>query len=468
MWSSPERELVFECRLPVTAGEAFAWHERAGAFLRLLPPWERVRVVRSDGRLEDGARVLLETRQLGIPLRWHLEHRGYRRGEVFEDHQLQGPFASYRHEHRFTPVPGGDCILCDRLVYSLPGGAIADRWVRPWIEGRFRQAFALRHRRTRADLSFLATRASSRSMRLAVTGSSGLIGSALLPLLETQGHQVTRLVRLQGRAAASGNTALWDPETGAVGSGALENCDAVIHLAGAGIADARWSASVKRELVASRVGPTRRLAETISRMKQRPSTWIVASGIGFYGDSGDAEQDESSAQGRGFLAELCRDWEAATQPARDAGVRVVHLRTGIVLSPQGGALARLLPVFRAGTGGPVGHGRQWMSWISIEDHIRLILHSLMEPELQGAVNAVAPEPVRNAEFVETLGKVLRRPAVVPAPAFALRLLFGEMADALLLSGARVLPRAALSSGFAFQYPSLEPALRTLLGLQSDA
>jgi uncharacterized protein len=295
-----------------------------------------------------------------------------------------------------------------------------------------------------------------------VTGGSGLVGGALLERLAREGHQTLRLVRAGGSQAGSGRSALWDPATGVVAGDALEGCDGVVHLAGAGIADRRWSTSVKRELVESRVGPTRALAERIARLKRPPSVLVVASGVGFYGDPGEAWVDETSPAGQGFLAKLCVDWEAAAEPAREAGVRVVHLRLGMVVSGKGGALVRMLPVFRAGGGGPVGTGQQWVSWISLEDVLGLTLHALRDPTVSGPVNAVAPGPVRNAEFAKTLGAVLGKPAALRAPAFALRLAFGEMADALLLSGVRAKPSAALASGYGFAHESIESALRAAL------
>jgi uncharacterized protein len=289
-----------------------------------------------------------------------------------------------------------------------------------------------------------------------------MVGGALLERLAREGHQTLRLVRANSSQAGSERSALWDPATGAVAGDALEGCDGVVHLAGAGIADHRWSTSVKRELVESRVGPTRALAERIARMKRPPAVLVVASGVGIYGDPGEAWVDETSPAGQGFLAKLCVDWEAAAEPAREAGVRVVHLRLGMVVSGKGGALVRMLPVFRAGGGGPVGTGKQWVSWISLEDVVGLTLHALRDPTLSGPVNAVAPEPVRNAEFAKTLGAVLGKSAGLRAPAFALRLAFGEMADALLLSGVRAKPSAALASGYGFTHEGIESALRATL------
>lgn len=295
-------------------------------------------------------------------------------------------------------------------------------------------------------------------MHVAVTGASGLVGSTLLPLLSTGRHQVTRLVR---RAAGEGE-ATWDPASG-VEPSALEGVDAVVHLAGENIAAARWTAAAKQRIRDSRVQGTRVLSETLSRSPRPPKVLVSASAIGFYGNRGDEELTEDSAAGAGFLAEVVRDWEAATEPARAAGIRVVNLRFGVILSPRGGALAKMLLPFKLGAGGRVGDGRQYWSWISIDDAAGAIYHSMMADGLSGPVNAVAPHAVRNSEFTETLGRVLRRPTILPMPAFAARLALGEMADDLLLASARVIPRQLERTDYVFRQPTLELALRHVLG-----
>lgn len=295
-------------------------------------------------------------------------------------------------------------------------------------------------------------------MKIGVTGSTGLVGSALVPLLATHGHDVVGLRRYTESAKDQEG---WDPNTGriTVSNTAL---DALVHLAGENIAGGRWNAARKSRIRDSRVDGTRRLAETLAGQAQRPHTLVVASAIGYYGDRGDERLIESSNAGEGFLPEVCHAWEAATAPARDAGIRVVHLRIGIVLTPAGGALAQMLLPFKMCVGGVIGPGRQYMSWIALDDVLAAIRHALQTETLDGPVNAVAPQPVTNAEFTSTLGRVLRRPTVMPLPAFFARLAFGEMADALLLSSTRVQPARLEETGFTFQYPELEAALRHVL------
>ncbi len=299
-------------------------------------------------------------------------------------------------------------------------------------------------------------------MIVAVTGATGLVGSALVPLLERVGHGVVRLVRGAPAEASGERVGRWDPDTGAVTPG-LDGIDAVVHLAGESVAGGRWTAARKWRIRESRVGATRRLSETLARQPTPPRVLVCASAIGYYGARGDAVLREESPPGAGFLPDLCREWEAAAAPAARRGIRVVHLRIGIVLSPKGGALGAMLPVFRLGLGGLVGSGTQWMSWIGMDDTLGAILHALMNEALAGPVNVVAPAPVTNREFARTLGRVLRRPAILPFPAFAARLAFGQMADELLLASARVEPARLQATGYRFRDPRLEGALRRLLG-----
>lgn len=297
-------------------------------------------------------------------------------------------------------------------------------------------------------------------MRVLITGSSGLIGSALIPLLEGQGHQVVRLVR---RAVIPGEDAAgWDPASGKLEMSALERTDAVVHLAGENIGTSRWTNRKKERIRDSRVRGTRLLSERLAQLAAPPRVLICASGINFYGSCGDAVLTEQSPAGSGFLSEVCQEWEAATEPARQEGIRVANLRTGMVLSSKGGALQAMLPAFKAGAAGRLGNGRQFVSWITLDDLTRAISHTIATESLSGPVNTVSPNPVRNVEMTKAIGKVLRRPTFFPVPAFALHMIFGEMADALLLCSLRVVPRRLQETGFTFQFPDFETSLRHLL------
>ncbi|HYJ79189.1 MAG TPA: TIGR01777 family oxidoreductase [Longimicrobiaceae bacterium] len=294
-------------------------------------------------------------------------------------------------------------------------------------------------------------------LRVAITGSSGLIGTALCRRLEAEGHAVLRLVRRPPRGEGE---ARWDPDAGEVDAAALEGCDAVVGLAGENVG-ARWTGERKRRIRASRVDATRLLAGTLAGLVRPPGVFVSASAVGFYGSRGDERLDEMSTPGDDFLARVVRDWEAAAAPAAAAGIRVVHPRLGVVLAARGGALARMLPPFRLGLGGRMGSGRQWMSWIALDDVVDVLLRALRDGSLSGPVNAVAGA-VTNAEFTATLGRVLHRPAIARVPAFALRAVFGEMADGTLLASQRVEHRRLTQVSHSFRHPELEAALRAAL------
>jgi uncharacterized protein (TIGR01777 family) len=295
-------------------------------------------------------------------------------------------------------------------------------------------------------------------MKIIISGASGLIGKQLVEQLQQHGHDVVRLVR---RAASTGEI-MWDPKAGVLSASALEGADAVIHLSGAGIGDKRWTSSYKREILESRTITTNLIATTIANMNRKPSVFLSGSAIGIYGPRGDEQLTEVSTDGTSFLADVCKQWEDAAKPASDAGIRTVLLRTGIVLTPKGGALKKQLPLFQLGLGGKFGNGKQWQSWISIDDEVGAIEH-LLTANVSGAVNLTAPNPVTNAEFTSTLARVVKRPAILPIPPFAPKaILGGELADALLFTGQRVIPAALNASGYQFVHPTLEVALRALL------
>jgi uncharacterized protein (TIGR01777 family) len=298
-------------------------------------------------------------------------------------------------------------------------------------------------------------------MTVLVSGSSGLVGSALIPHLEASGHRVLRLVRTSPKSDLERR---WDPDTGELAAADLEGIQAVVHLAGENIASGRWNEAKKNRIRSSREDGTRLLAQGLAKLQTPPGVLISASAIGYYGNRGEEILNEESPPGADFLAETCIAWENAARPAADAGVRTVYVRIGIVLSADGGALAKMLFPFRMGVGGVIGSGDQYMSWISLSDLAGIINHALNTETLEGPVNAVSPAPVTNREFTKTLGGALSRPTLFPMPAFAARLAFGEMADALLLSSTRVLPARLQETGYVFQHPELDGALRHVLNL----
>jgi uncharacterized protein len=301
-------------------------------------------------------------------------------------------------------------------------------------------------------------------MKVIVTGSTGLVGRALVRSLLSDGHEVTRLVRggAQEFRAPGTKAVQWEPEKGVVNAAELEGHDAAVHLAGEPVAEGRWDEEKKRRIRESRVQATRLLAEALAGLKEKPRVLASASAIGFYGDRGDEVLREESASGEDFLSEVCREWEKATLAASQAGIRVVHLRIGFVLSAEGGGLTKMLTPFKLGVGGRVGSGRQYISWLTLDELVSIIRRALEDEHLRGPVNAVAPTPVTNLEFTKTLGHVLGRPTIFPMPAFAARLAFGEMADAVLLSSTRVVPARLQETGYEFAHPELEGALKHVL------
>lgn len=296
------------------------------------------------------------------------------------------------------------------------------------------------------------------TMKVLISGSSGLVGSALIQKLQADSQEIVRLVRGQSRP----DSVLWSPQDQTIDAEQLEGVDAVVHLAGDNIASGRWTAAKKQRIRDSRVQGTQLLASTLAKLEKPPQVLVSASATGFYGDRGDERLDEGSASGDGFLADVCRAWEQATEPATAAGIRVVNLRFGIILSPDGGALKNMLLPFRLGAGGRVGSGQQYWSWISLPDVVGVILHAIENDNLSGPVNAVSPQPVTNAEFTRVLGKVLHRPTIFPMPAAAAKMLLGQMAQDLLLSSTRVYPKVLEESGYKFDSPDLHGALTQLL------
>lgn len=439
--------------MPVSADELCAWHGRPGAFERLSPPFEPVEVEARTGGLEVGARTVLRLPMGPVKQRWVAEHTAHEPGRMFRDEQTSGPFAKWVHTHRFEPRDGGTSELVDQIEYALPLGGLGALFGGSFTNRTLERMFAFRHAVTRSDLSRHAAFASKPRLTVAVTGASGLVGSALIPFLTAGGHTVRPVKRTGAEFDAS----------------ALEGADVVVNLAGAGIADARWTDERKRLLAESRSDYTRKLLAALQRSGAKPKVWIQGSAIGVYGDRGDevlsedSKTGEGSARGAGFLVKLCLDWEAAGREAALLGARVVTLRTGIVQASQGGALSKLLPAFKLGAGGPIAGGRGWQSWVSLEDLLGIILFAAYTDSVSGPINGVAPHPVTSLEYARVLGRVIGRPSFAPLPAFVLRALFGELADGALLASQRVLPRRLTEAGFRFVHPTLEDALRFTLG-----
>lgn len=442
--------------MPVSATVLSDWHFHAGALDRLTPPWQDVRILQRPAALADGAIVKVEVRMLGMRCEWVARHVNAQPGVGFTDIQDRGPFARWEHRHTFLPRGTDGSTLEDRIDYEVPGGFAGRALLAGRAARELERLFTWRHRRTRNDLQAHAPFAGER-LRVAISGTTGMVGGALVPYLTTAGHDVRRIVR--GAADPAHGDIAWNQQAGTFDTRALEGLDAVVHLAGAGIADARWTDARKEVLRASRVDSTHALARALASLKAPPRVLVCASAIGYYGSRAPGEElTEESAPGDGFLPELCRAWEAAAQPAVDAGIRVVHLRIGAVISARGGVLARLLTPFRLGLGGPVGNGRQVMSWVALDDLLG-ITRFAMSHSVAGAVNAVSPHAVTNRVFARTLGNVLGRPAVTPMLEKVVTTMFGEMGRELLLGGSRVVPARLAQMHYPWVHPRLEGAMR---------
>jgi uncharacterized protein (TIGR01777 family) len=450
--------VTFSSVVDTPRDEVFAWHARPGAINRLSPPWSPLRVISEAASLKDGHA------ELALPggLRWVADHQAdlYDPPRRFVDTIGSDGLASlparlavrWRHTHEFDDLGDNRTRVIDRVDTPVPAAAL-------------RPMFVYRHRQLADDLAAhrLAAAHGLAPLTVAVTGASGLVGTALTAFLRTGGHRVIELVRrtAQGIDERQWNPADPDPTL-------LAGVDAVIHLAGASIAG-RFTDSHRKAVRDSRIGPTRRLAELAARSADKPAL-ISASAVGFYGyDRGDESLTEESDRGDGFLADVVADWEDATAPAEQAGVRVVRVRTGIVQSPRGGTLRLMRPLFSAGLGGRLGNGRQWLSWIGIDDLIDVYYRALWDTALSGPVNAVAPQPVRNEEYTRTLAHVLHRPAVLPVPPFGPRLLLGAQgARELACASQNVVPQRLNQSGHRFRWPDLDSGLRHLLGRAQEA
>ena len=463
--------------VPVPAAELFAWHERPGAFARLTPPWQTVRVEHMEG-IRTGDRAVFRVGP-GPGVRWVAEHRGYSDacatgdGGVcgFEDVQIDGPFASWTHTHRMF-ADGAGSVLEDHVEAGLPGGALAEAVGGGLARAEFARLFGYRHRVTAADLARHAAWSAAhgeRRLTVAITGASGLLGRQLAAFLTGGGHRVVRLVRSRGEAGAlrrgpAEGAVYWNPDTGEIDTGALRAAapDAVVHLAGEPVFSVAYTAAKKRRIWESRTRGTDLIARTVAQLDPRP-VLISASASGFYGSRGAAAITEADGPGTGFLADVCRAWEAATEPAEAAGVRTMHLRTGLVLSPAGGMLGVLGPVAGLGLAGWVGDGSDVWPWIAADDWVYAVHQLLGLADARGPYNLSAPAPATSKVFVKTLADVLGRPAFASVPRALVRALGGEAAREVALASVRMEPARLEDAGFAFSYPDLGGALRHLYG-----
>ena len=444
----------------VPAEELERWHFSPGAFQRLTPPWERVQVVDEPPEIADGTRAVVNMKTGPFTTTWVAEHQNCRAGEGFTDVQLKGPFADWRHVHSFNSRAGDSSELVDDITYRLPLGFLGTVFGSAFVRSKLKRTFTYRHAVTQMDLERLATEPKSEPMTVLVTGATGMVGTALESFLRMRGHRIRRATRTPSR---SGDVR-WDPAKGELDLPRDTIIDAVVHLAGENIAGGRWNDSRKQRILESRRQGTRLLCEKLAALDKPPEVLVSASGVNYYATSTRDPQDESSPRGKGFLADVCEAWENESSVAADAGIRTVTMRFGVILSPAGGALAKMLPAFRLGVAGRLGSGEQRMAWIALDDVIDVIHRALHDDRYAGPINVVAPQSPTNTEFTKTLAKILHRPAIFPAPAFALKLALGrEMADETLLADLSIAPAKLNAQEYPFRFPRLDGALAYMLG-----
>jgi uncharacterized protein (TIGR01777 family) len=469
---------VHSSRIDHPLENVFSWHVREGAFERLKPPWEKFEVIGRSGNIQNNGIIKLRTRFGPLSMKWVIRHAEYLPEKQFKDIQIKGFFHSFVHSHLFERF-GTSCMLEDRIEYSLPGGQIGRLAVHKFVDRNLRKIFDYRHRTIIRDLCshhvINRIRKSERPLTIAITGSSGFVGKALKPFLTTGGHTVIPLTRKKHVAPATHTKRSQVRNQFDLSPLTNNRVDAVINLAGENIFG-KWTKEKKRRLSESRIGATTALCERLASLDEPPSVLVSVSAIAYYGDRGDEILSEDSQAGIkassvpnkapsvDFLSNLCKEWESATHIAREAGIRVVNLRLGLVLSSSGGILEKILPLFKLGLGGRIGKGDQYVSWIALEDLITIMLTVIADETYSGPVNAVSPNPVTNADFTHLLGKTLSRTTFVSVPKFILRVAVGqELRDALLLSSARALPLRLIKSGYHFRFPYLELALGDTLG-----
>ena len=460
-------KLSFESNFNVPVEKLFSWHETSGAFERLNPAYEPVRLLSHTGGIKDGAIVKIKVLPpfylpsfLGI--NWTLAHKNYIQNKQFEDHQLSGPFSKWQHRHLFEAIDNSTCKLIDDIQFSLPLGKLSEPILGEFFKSKLNKLFSYRHRITKFDLEVISKYKNSFNspQKIVVSGASGLVGKSLVGFLRLAGHQVFKLDRKKSNDPYS---IFWDPYSKIIDTQKLSDIDHFIHLAGENVGQ-RWSNKIKQNIVSSRIDTTKFLVGVIKSLPRKPKTFTCASASGFYGTNQITAQTEADPKGSGFLSEVVKAWEDATIPLKEIGIRVCNPRISVVLSPEGGALAKLLPAFYLGLGGPIGAGKNLMSCVAKDDLVYAIYHLIATPSIDGPVNIALPQPApTNKTFSYALAKALKRPCLFVVPPFMLKLVFGEMADQTILSSTNLSVEKLLNSGFEFKYPNLDELLQFILG-----
>jgi uncharacterized protein (TIGR01777 family) len=460
----------YTSNISVPVDALYRYHASGGALQRLLPPWQDIRLQswkggnRSQhkakweqfGDISVGSEVTLSIHKGPFAVTMRAKHVEESNPHGFVDEQVQGMFQQWKHQHQFLPLSTQHSQLTDSISYH-PKMSLLTSW---FVEREIDKMFTFRHKRTQYDVEYFAQFANLPKYTIAISGSTGFVGRNLLAYLRAAGHDVRTIVRTK---TDNPHDILWDISKKWMEKEKLEGVDVVIHLAGESI-DQRWTASAKQRILQSRKEGTELLASTIVELQRPPKVCIFASAIGVYGSNPEYVCDEDAPMGTDFLSTVCQVWESAAQPLKEVGIRVVQPRLGVVIGAQGGVLQKMLLPFSLGLGGNIGSGRQWMSWVALDDVLRSMLYMIHTDHVQGPINLVSPQPLQNADFTKILGTVLHRPTWFSVPSPAIRLLFGEMGEALVLQGARVNSNRLQQMGFSFQWSELSDFLRFELGM----
>ncbi len=446
--------LLFESEMAVSAKDLWEWHERPKALERMIPPWENIEILVRDRGFEK--ENLLRVKVGPFRKEWLLRFVEWVPNESFTDIQVRGPFREWSHFHQFIDREGGS-FLRDTIYYKLPLGPVGKLGAGEYMERRLKKSIHWRHNRISRDLKYHAK--FKKRLTIVVSGASGLVGKEFCELMQSGEHEIIQLVR---RPALESFEMSWDPFRATVDDfSRIENTDGWVHLGGANLADKLWDADYKKKIIDSRVLSTKGVKEILAKLESPPKVWVNASAIGFYG--ADGEFDETSSGGDDFLAKVCKAWEQEASNGLREDVRLVLPRIGVVMSSKGGALAKLIPLFKTGLGGPVGLGKRKMSWIDLEDLTHVLGWCLINEEVSGPFNAVSPNSVSSKEFAKSIGNNLRRPKNMPTPSGALRFALGEMAEATILSSSQVHPMRLLEYEFDYEFATLDECLKNQLG-----
>ncbi len=454
-----DKNFLKESLLNCSPQELYNWHTRPGALERLLPPWEKTEILKRTGTIEPGAEVKMKMKFGPIPVSFHAKHIQAVPGEMFLDTQIKGPFAKWSHSHFFEQRNHATALL-DKVVYRLPFHGVLPQFICRFVEKNLQRMFTYRTEQLKNDI-LLHKRLASPPLRILVSGASGSLGRGLVPLLTTGGHKVWPLVRRPPKSDK--NEIFWDPDSGILQPQDIPEIDGVIHLAGEYIGLNRWTSESKKRVIESRIKGTNLLCNAITKLERIPKVFLCASAVGYYGNCADESVDETHPPGSDFISEVCSKWEQATAIAQEANIRTVFMRFGVGLTPKSGALRRILTTSPFGMHRYFGSGKQYISWISNDDIISAMLHTLVTESLSGPLNIAAPNPVTNFELMSTIAKVTGRPSLFPIPAWPLQLIYGQMASEILLSGCRASSDKLMQSGFVYRHPELETALRFMLG-----